>query len=102
MELKNGSRYRSQVDGTEVIVVKAVPGDVDLAVGGHPVVPHGTDATPDLSVKEGFDAGTQLGKRYTDASGALELLVTKPGTGALSLAGGLLELKTAKPLPASD
>ena len=42
-----------------------------------------------------------MGKRYVDDSGA-ELLVTKAGAGSLSIGDTPLELKTAKPLPASD
>lgn len=102
MELKNGSRLRSQVDATEVIVVKAVAGDTDLSCGGHPMVELTTTPTPGLSIKDGLDGGTQMGKRYTNAEGQLELLVSKKGTGTLALDGEPLELKQAKPLPASD
>jgi hypothetical protein len=102
VELKNGSRLRSQVDATQVIVVKALPGDVDLACGGHPLVEHSAAPTEGLSVKDGLDGGTAMGKRYTDESGELEVLVSKAGTGTLTLAGQPLELKQAKPLPASD
>lgn len=102
MELKNGARLRSQVDATEVIVVRGLPGDVDLSCGGHPMVDLQATPAEGLSVAEGLDGGTQLGKRYTDEAGGLELLVTKPGGGTLTLDGATLELKTAKPLPASD
>jgi hypothetical protein len=42
-----------------------------------------------------------MGKRYVDETGA-ELLVTKPGAGALSIGGTKLSLKEVKPLPPSD
>ena len=48
-----------------------------------------------------FLAGTSMGKRYTDGEGA-EVLVTKPGNGSLSVGSTPLEIKDAKPLPASD
>jgi hypothetical protein len=102
MELKNGARLRSQVDATEVIVVRGRDGDAELSCGGHPMLDLSATPQEGLSVKDGLDAGTQLGKRYTDAAGEVELLVTKPGTGSLTLGGEPLELKSAKPLPASD
>jgi hypothetical protein len=99
--LKAGLRLRSATDACEVVVVKA-PGDpVDLRCGGHPMVP--TDAeVAEANVEAGFDGGTQLGKRYADEALGLEILCTKAGAGALSVGDTLLEVKGAKPLPASD
>lgn len=102
MQIKIGARYRSQVCDTELIVVRAVPGEVDLTCGGHPVVDLKGELTPGLSVVPGFDAGSELGKRYTDLDAKVEFLVTKAGQGSLALDGQLLPLKDAKPLPASD
>lgn len=56
----------------------------------------------DLKPEPGFDEGTQMGKRYTDESGGLEVLCTKPGQSSLSIGETLLALKEAKPLPSSD
>lgn len=100
--MKTGARYRSQVCDTELIVVRALPGDVDLTIGGHPVIDLKAEPTPGLSIKPGTDTGSALGKRYTDSSGKLELLITKGGAGGLALGGEILPLKEAKPLPASD
>ena len=102
MELKNGARLRSQVDATEVIVVRAAEGDVTLSCGGHPMVEMAASPAEGLAVADGLDGGTQLGKRYTNEAGGVEVLVTKPGTGTLTLDGESLEIKSAKPLPASD
>src|SRR5882724_9836530 len=102
MELKIGARLRSQVDATEVIVVRAVPGEADLQCGGHPMLDLVATPAEGLDVAEGLDGGTQLGKRYANEAGELELLVTKGGTGSLTLGGETLVLKSAKPLPASD
>jgi hypothetical protein len=102
MELKSGARLRSQVDATEVVVVRAGPGDADIACGGHPMVEPTATPQDGLTVAAGLDGGTLLGKRYTDEAGEVELLVTKPGQGSLTLGGAPLELKSAKPLPASD
>ncbi|MET0147428.1 MAG: hypothetical protein ABW328_21990 [Ilumatobacteraceae bacterium] len=102
MELKPGARLRSAADETEIIVVKAPGGDVDLRCGGHPVVAHG-DARPDgLSPDADHAGGTQIGKRYTDPAATLEVLCTKAGGGALSIGSEPLVLKDAKPLPSSD
>jgi len=102
MQLKTGGRYRSQVDDTTFIVVRPLPGDVDLTCGRHLAID--VKATPEkgLSLASGADSGCELGKRYTDASGRLELLITKAGKGTLALGGEPLVLKEAKPLPASD
>jgi hypothetical protein len=102
MELKNGARLRSQVDATEVIVVRGADGDVALSCGGHPMLELGATPAEGLTAAPGQDGGTQLGKRYTNEAGAVELLVTKPGSGSLALDGEALEIKSAKPLPASD
>jgi hypothetical protein len=51
---------------------------------------------------DGFDSGTLMGKRYGSEELGIELLCSKPGTGALSLGEVLIPLKDAKPLPSSD
>jgi hypothetical protein len=43
-----------------------------------------------------------MGKRYVDEADSVELLCTKPGDGLPALDGEVLQLKDAKPLPASD
>ena len=48
-----------------------------------------------------FSDGNVMGKRYVDENGA-EVLVTKAGAGTLSIGTTALNLKEAKPLPASD
>jgi hypothetical protein len=102
MQLKTGARYRSQVCDAEFIVVRALPGDIDLTCGGHPVIDVKAEPAPGCSLEEGLDGGLLLGKRYTDDSGKLEVLITKSGKGTLALQGEPLVLKEAKPLPASD
>lgn len=100
MELKPGLRLRSQVCATELIVVR--PADVELTCGGAPVIGHGEEPGAGLSLDPALSGGTQLGKRYTDDSGALEILVTKRGEGTLADGDRPLPLKEAKPLPSSD
>lgn len=45
---------------------------------------------------------TLIGKRYADEELGLEVLCTKPGANALSVGDQPLQIKGAKPLPASD
>lgn len=101
MVLKTGMRLRSQVDGTELIVVKPPAGDEVLLCGGHPMIELGRDPAAGLVAESG--AGTQIGKRYvSSADGSLEVLVTKAGDSDLRSGEVTLVRKEAKPLPASD
>ena len=107
MKLKPGTRLRSQVDATEVIVVRSPADDIEVACGGQPMIDVAAEPEPGLApagAPAGSPAeGTQLGKRYTvSGDAAIELLVTKPGKYGLSIEGTPLALKEAKPLPASD
>ncbi len=102
VELKPGTRFRSAVGQTEVVVIKAPAGAVDLRCGGHPVVPIDEEPPAGLSAEPDYGGETLIGKRYTDGTGALELLCSKGGSGALSAGDELLVLKDAKPLPSSD
>ena len=101
MELKAGTRLRSATDACEVVVVKAPGEAVDLRCGGQPFVAIDADVTPQAPAA-GFDGGTQLGKRYADETLGLEILCTKAGEGSISVGETVLEVKGAKPLPASD
>lgn len=98
--LKAGSRLRSQVDATELIVVRAPTEDLDLRIGGHAAIDLGAEPTPGLAAEPGEPA--LVGKRYTRDEDDLELLVTKAGTAGLSIGSVPLRLKESKPLPASD
>lgn len=102
MKLNPGSRLRSAVCDTEVIVVRSGDEDIDLRCGGRPMVPLGEEPPAGLALEPAFADGTALGKRYTNGTGDLELLCTKPGAGSLSLGDEPLALKEAKPLPSSD
>ncbi len=101
-QLKAGSRLKSAVCDTEVMVVKAPASDADVQCGGAPMVELGSDAPGGQSLAEDAAEGTQMGKRYVDEGESIELLCTKPGKGSLGLGGTLLTVKGAKPLPSSD
>lgn len=98
--IKNGTRLQSQVCNAQVIVVKAAESLRDLCCGGVAMVPlDGERCACDVDPE--FSGGTIIGKRYVDADGA-EVLVTRAGSGSLSIGRVALGLKEAKPLPASD
>lgn len=100
--LEPGMRLRSRVCSTEVMVIQAPAGEVHVTCGGAALVPLGTPAPPAAALDPAAAGGTLIGKRYVDASGGLELLCTKPGSGTLALLGAPLTIKAAKPLPSSD
>lgn len=100
-ELKAGARFRSTTCATEVVVVKGA-GEVDLRIGGAPVVPIDADGGATGEPAAPHDQGTLVGKRYTDEGETVELLCTKAGAGSLSIGDDALGVKGAKPLPSSD
>ena len=111
VELKPGTKLRSIVCTTEVIVIRAPSEAVELRCGGHvlatsdqpdPANQVDEGASSGLELEPGFDGGTLLGKRYTDERHRFELLCTKPGQGSLSVGDVPLGFSGAKPLPASD
>ncbi len=102
MELKAGFRIKSAVCETQLMVIAAPEGDIDITCGGAPVVELAADAPPGGELSPDHKNGTQIGKRYVNEDGSLELLCTKPGEGSLALAGAALKVKEAKALPSSD
>lgn len=103
MELKAGSRLKSAVCATQVMVIAAPAGEVALSCGGAPMLGVAENAPADApEINPQHKGGTLIGKRYTDAEGALEILCTKPGEGSLAAGGAPLKIKEAKALPSSD
>ena len=100
MELKPGTRLASAVCATEVIVVKAPGGDVEITCGGAAMAEPGGDKSG--APADGLAEGTMMGKRYLNEDGSLEVLCTKPGDGSVGIGEIALTLQAAKPLPASD
>jgi hypothetical protein len=102
VNLRPGVRLHSAVDDTEVLVIAAPEGDVQLGCGGQPMLEAGQDAPSGVAMDPAFADGTALGKRFADEASGLELLCTKAGQGTLTLNGAPIPLKVAKALPASD
>ena len=99
--IKNGTRLRSQVCETQVIVVKTSDALDDLRCGGAPMITIGQEPATATELDSTLASGNLMGKRYEDGTAA-EILVTKAGAGTLSVGSTPLEHKEAKPLPASD
>lgn len=100
--LKAGLRLKSAVCATEVMVIRAPAGELDLRCGGAAMLATGETAPAGAALDAAFAGGSLVGKRYVDAAEALEILCTKGGNGALSLGSVALEVKIAKALPSSD
>ncbi|MFC7049876.1 hypothetical protein [Emcibacter nanhaiensis] len=96
--MKPGTKLKSAVCDTEVMVVRC--GDGTVECGGAPMVEQKPEAPGQLSDEHA--GGTLMGKRYVDADGKFELLCVKPGKGSLSIDGVAMAPKEAKPLPSSD
>lgn len=99
--MKAGTRLKSQVCDTEVIVVRVADSLDDLRAGGFPMLEIGAAGSADATPKPELSGGNVMGKRYVDPTGA-EVLVTKSGVGTLSIGEVPMTLKEATPLPASD
>jgi hypothetical protein len=107
MVVKPGSRLRSVVCDTEVIVIKAPVGDVLLRCGGQPMelIERDSPASGRRTTSAADPAlagGTQLGKRYVNEGRGLELLCTKAGEGSLTIDCQPLAIRSSEPLPSTD
>jgi len=102
VELKAGGRLRSVVCATEIMVIAAPADGAEVTCGGAPVIAIAEEPPGGGSPAADAADGTQLGKRYVNEAGDLELLCTKPGDGSLAADGARLAIKEAKPLPSSD
>jgi hypothetical protein len=103
VQLRTGARLRSQVDATEIIVVRVPAGEVALNCGGHPMIDVKAEPEGGLTLDPAFAAGSPVGKRFTSPNDeSLEVLVTKGGDGSLADGATALVLKEAKQLPSSD
>ena len=100
-ELKTGARLASTVCDGEVMVVAAPDGAVARPCGVQPMVASGTDAAR-VDIDPDEAVGIQIGKRYVNEGGTLEVLCVKAGEGQLGANGELLLQKDTKKLPKTD
>lgn len=75
---------------------------IDLRCGGLAFEILDGEAGPRSPIAEGFEGGTQVGKRYADDDAGIEVLCTKGGPASVSIGEQVLAPKGAKALPASD
>jgi len=107
-DLRPGSRWRSAVCESEVIVVRAPAEPVLLCIGGAPAIaadasqPAGPGRPAAGTLDDSLADGTLLGKRYTDEASGLELLCTRAGAGTITVAGRPAMIMPPRKLPASD
>jgi len=100
--LKLGSRHKSAVCDTQVMVIRATQEPVDLRCGGVPMIDANADGPAGGPLDASFAGGSLIGKRYIDGADKIELLCTKGGKGSLSIGDAALHVKQAKALPSSD
>lgn len=98
--LAAGLRLKSAVCTTEIMVISAPDGEVELTCGGAAMTD--ADGNSGGSVDSEHAGGTALGKRYVNGEGDLEVLCVKAGDGSLASGGTALNLKDAKKLPKTD
>lgn len=98
--LKAGARFKSAVCDTQVMVIKAPPGEHALQCGGADVI--APTAAGSGTLDAALSGETLIGKRYVNADESVELLCTKGGKGSLVFNGTAMEVKQAKQLPSSD
>ncbi|MBF6603476.1 MAG: hypothetical protein ITG03_10980 [Sphingorhabdus sp.] len=102
MNLKPGSRWKSAVCDSQMVVVRPPKAEGELQCGGALVLPIDDPAEPTGDISPDFSEGVLIGKRYVDEESGLEVLGAKAGKGSLAFNGVPMAIKGAKPLPASD
>lgn len=98
--LTPGTRLKSAVCTTEIMIITAPADDIEINCGGEPMDPDGEGNGG--AVHQDHSDGSILGKRYTNEEGTLEVLCVKGGEGSLSAGGSAMKVKDATKLPKTD
>ena len=98
--LTPGTRLKSTVCTTEIMVITAPAEGIDIMCGGEPMNSDGQSNGG--SVQQEHAAGSTLGKRYTNKEGSLEVLCVKGGEGSLWAGGSAMKVKDSTKLPKTD
>lgn len=96
---KPGTKLSSTVCKTQIMVLRAPSEVLDISCGGA-LMQIGDPS--ELNSMSGDNAGTLVGKRYTDEAETMEFLCTRGGEGTISIEGYTIGVKAAKKLPSSD
>lgn len=99
IDVKPGMKLSSTVCKTQIMVLRAPAGALDISCGGAPMQ---VGDPAELGAVSGENSGTLVGKRYTDAEETMEFLCTRGGDGSVAVAGHVIDVKAAKKLPSSD
>jgi len=102
MKLTPGSRWKSAVCDTEIVIVRPLKDAGQLECGGAAMLAMGAERPAGAALSPERSGGTLLGKRYADEARGFEALCTKGGKGTLSLDGKPLAIRATTPLPSSD
>jgi len=96
---KPGTKLSSTVCKTQIMALRVPVEELDITCGGAPMQ---AGDPAELGTPSGENAGTLVGKRYTDEAETMEFLCTRGGDGSVSVNGTPLGIKAAKKLPSSD
>lgn len=96
---KPGTKLSSAVCKTQIMALRVPAEDLDITCGGVPMQIGDPESLGEMS---GENAGTLVGKRYTDEAETMEFLCTRGGEGTIAVAGYVIDIKAAKKLPSSD
>jgi hypothetical protein len=102
MQVKPGTRLKSQVCDTQIVIVRVPATDLDIRCGGSPMIPAADSAADGVELHADYSGGSLMGKRYADEGDTIEFLCSKAGAGSLSIGDAKLDVKGAKALPSSD
>lgn len=101
-EYKPGTKLKSAVCDTQIMVLRVPSEALDLRCGGAAMLEGMGESESSATLDPTLSGGSLTGKRYTDAEESMEFLCTKGGQGTLSVGGVPLDIKQAKALPSSD
>lgn len=96
---KPGTKLSSTVCKTQIMVLRAPAEELEISCGGAPMQ---VGDPAELGEMSGDNAGTLVGKRYTDEAETMEFLCTRGGDGSIAVTGYVVDVKAAKKLPSSD
>jgi hypothetical protein len=102
VEYKVGTKLKSAVCDTQIMILRVPAQPIDLCIGGVPALSGTEAAPPGAEIHADLAGGSLTGKRYTDEAETMEFLCTKGGLGTITVNGVALGIKQAKALPSSD